>query len=195
MRYEVAAAIVVLLFISIAGIQYSLNNAQRQSTSSTTTLSTTSETSQVDVEISQLVIGMQQLGGSRNLSAVLQFYTNSSRMTSIGNITSDGGAPFNTKGSYVGIVPIKTVYSDGFGNFIPTPTITVSNLSTKFVGPFTVNASFNLFVNGKTAFWGGANATVSVQQQWIGGDGEWVISNETWDYLTTWTQMPGFGGL
>jgi hypothetical protein len=139
---------------------------------------------------------MQQLGGtagSGNYSAVLQFYTNSSRLTLTGNITSYGGAPYNDKGSYVGIDFIRSVYNYGFHNFVPTPTITISKLSTTPVGPSMVNATFNLLVNGTTTLWGRANATLLVQQQWEGSDGKWVIASESWDFLSTWTKIPGMG--
>lgn len=191
----------VAAVILVAAFQYALNKPQITSSEahSTTALSTSSEDSnalQVDSDISQLVLGMQQLGGtagSGNYSGVLQFYTNSSRLALTGNITSYGGAPYNDKGSYVGIDSIRSIYSYGFHDFVPTPTITVSNLSSRSIGPSTVNATFSLFVSGRTVFWAGANATVSVEQQWVISAGSWVISNETWDFLTTWTQMPGFG--
>jgi len=192
-----ALIVVVVLLILISSTQYAFNHLQSGSATSisTTTLSIPSGPSQVATQISQLALGMKQLGVGRNFSAVLQFYTNSSAMALTGNITSNGGAPFDEKGSYVGIQSIRSIYSYGFADFLPTPTITFSNLSARSIGPSSVKATFTLFVNGTTALWLGANATAHVEQQWVRDTAGWVISNETWDFVTTWTQSPGIGGV
>lgn len=126
---------------------------------------------------------------ARDVSDLANMYAQNANVTWKGTLG-------DAAGTYYGRSDIKVL----FGSFIGLETTVIAriaNYSVMAVNPYQANATFSLSMNGTDAATGDSLFfKVNVSQEWRysavageGGQQQWEIANESWDY-TTYTPYP-----
>lgn len=120
---------------------------------------------------------------SRNVLALLNFYSSTATVSWTGNTQGLGGV-------YQNAGNIKLLYAASIGSTTAI-SATISNVTTKAINPTTINATENIFLNGTSSVVGNLNASINAQQEWVNQNSAWVIQKENWNYVTFNVQNPG----
>lgn len=145
----------------------------------------------VSDQVSSAYANHLSLFSSKNVSATVSQYTDDA------NVTYEGQAA-GLQGNYTGTSDIRILIAADISKttlfFIANetqPSIQVETMgSGDSVVSVVVNSTFNF--RGESPVFGNINGTVSARTTFVPGSasGNWLISNETWNYLSYWVQYP-----
>ena len=162
------------------------------STSSTPTTSLSQASSQVKVQLLQLVQEYMENCICSTLG-IRDYYQDSSSIKVYGNGMANMSSGFTVGTTkYSGHDNIVGLYGSFWGALRSSPTLsTISNMTLEDLGGGNVNATFHVFENGTSNDNGIVKSTIDIHQLWTSQGGAWRIQQESWDFTTMYIQYPG----
>lgn len=165
---KLAIPVAIIVILVAAGAYVFL--AKGQTTSTSTTGSSSLPTVPLRTAVDQFIQDIN----SRNIDAVVTFYSPNS-------VVVWSGKTGGLVGEYTGGPNVRLIYAASVGKTTKMD-VNVSNYSQDVFSPTHINATFVIEMLGNSTVAGVLNATVNVSQEWNWGGANWQISKENWAY-------------